>query len=178
MALECYDEQDEGTLVEMCINNIIPEYRVYLENLNITQFTKLIEATRKTSLSVKAPVKTWKPERKPLHQALTTSNRERRPLSGIKRKEREEYLAVPCSEAELHAILDQWFGDGFIRPREPKKSLTEEEKTHPRFCRYHQFVGHPTTHCQFLKRIIERKISDGTLEIASAKQGIDKDPLP
>ena len=85
---------------------------------------------------------------------------------------------MPCSEAELHAILDQWFGDGFIRPREPKKSLTEEEKTHPRFCRYHQFVGHPTTHCQILKRIIERKISDGTLEIASAKQGIDKDPLP
>ena len=67
MALECYDEQDEGTLVEICINNIIPEYKVYLENLNIMQFTKLIKVARKTFLSVKATVKAWKQERKSQH---------------------------------------------------------------------------------------------------------------
>ena len=157
-------------MIEICINNIVLEYRVYLENLNITQFTKLVEAARKTSLSVKAPVKAWKQERKPLHQALTTSNKERRLLSGIKRKERKEYLAMLCSKVELHATLDQWFGNGFIRPHKPRKSLTKEEKSHPHFCRYHQFVGHPTTHCQFLKRIIESKISDGTLETKAKNQ--------
>ena len=63
LALECYDEQDEGSLVEICVNNIIPDYRVYLENLNITQFTKLIEATRRTFISVKTPARVWRSEK-------------------------------------------------------------------------------------------------------------------
>lgn len=35
LALDCYDEKGEGTLVEICIGNIFPVYRVYLENVNI-----------------------------------------------------------------------------------------------------------------------------------------------
>ena len=38
IALDYYDHCEEMTLAEMCITNIIREYRVILENLEISQF--------------------------------------------------------------------------------------------------------------------------------------------
>ena len=38
------------------------KYKVYLENLIITQFIKLIEVVRKTCLSVKAVASIWEME--------------------------------------------------------------------------------------------------------------------
>ncbi|KAF3447280.1 hypothetical protein FNV43_RR12461 [Rhamnella rubrinervis] len=57
LALECYDKHDEYPLVEIYVNNIVLEYHVYLENLAINPFTKLIEVARKTSLLVKVQAK-------------------------------------------------------------------------------------------------------------------------
>ena len=42
IALDCYDHCKERTLVEMCITNMIREYRAVLENLEIFQFTQLL----------------------------------------------------------------------------------------------------------------------------------------
>ena len=38
IALDCYDHCEERTLVEMCMTNMIREYRAVLENLEISQF--------------------------------------------------------------------------------------------------------------------------------------------
>ena len=38
ITLDCYDHYKERTLVEMCMTNMIREYRVVLENLEISQF--------------------------------------------------------------------------------------------------------------------------------------------
>lgn len=38
IALDCYDHYEDKTLVEMCIGNMIMEYRAVLENLEISQF--------------------------------------------------------------------------------------------------------------------------------------------
>ena len=38
IALDCYDHCEERTLVEMCMTNMIREYRTILENLEISQF--------------------------------------------------------------------------------------------------------------------------------------------
>ena len=38
IALDYYDHYEEMTLVEMCMTNIIREYRAVLENLEISQF--------------------------------------------------------------------------------------------------------------------------------------------
>ena len=38
IALDYYDHYEEKTLVEMCVGNMIMEYRVVLENLEIFQF--------------------------------------------------------------------------------------------------------------------------------------------
>ena len=38
IALDYYDHCKEKTLVEMCMKNMIREYRVVLENLEISQF--------------------------------------------------------------------------------------------------------------------------------------------
>ena len=36
IALNCYDHYEERTLVEMCMTNMIREYRAVLENLEIS----------------------------------------------------------------------------------------------------------------------------------------------
>ncbi|KAI5350277.1 hypothetical protein L3X38_003168 [Prunus dulcis] len=62
-SLDCYDEKDEEVLFEICINNIVADYRVYLENIGISQFSRLLEAVRKTSISVKVNgQEVWKSE--------------------------------------------------------------------------------------------------------------------
>ena len=38
IALDCYDHYKERMLVEMCMGNMIMEYRAVLENLEILQF--------------------------------------------------------------------------------------------------------------------------------------------
>ncbi|CAL9025096.1 unnamed protein product, partial [Prunus brigantina] len=78
----------------------------------------------------------------------------------------------------FHAILDTMIADGAIKPLRPYKVPTREEKNDPRYCRYHQFVGHPTIACQSLRRILHGKIHEGVLELPSRKQTIDEDPLP
>ena len=53
IALDCYDHCEERTLVEMCMMNMIKEYRVVLENLEISQFAQLLQKARKIAQSVK-----------------------------------------------------------------------------------------------------------------------------
>ncbi|CAL2231686.1 unnamed protein product [Prunus armeniaca] len=69
------------------------------------------------------------------------------------------------------------FVHGAIKPPKPYKVPTIEEKGAPRYCRYHQFVGHPIIACQTLRKILHAKIHDGTLELPFKRQAIDEDPM-
>ena len=51
-ALDCYDNNEEHELVEACINNMLWEYRLHLENLNIVQFVDLLQKAQRTALTV------------------------------------------------------------------------------------------------------------------------------
>ena len=52
IALDCYDHCKEKTFVEMCMGNMIMEYKVVLENLEISYFAQLLQKARKTAQSV------------------------------------------------------------------------------------------------------------------------------
>ena len=49
IALDCYDHRKERTSMEMCMTNMIREYRASLENLEISLFAQLLQKTRKTA---------------------------------------------------------------------------------------------------------------------------------
>ena len=51
-ALDCYDDNEEHELVEVCINNMLWEYRWHLENLNIVQFVDLLQQAPRSALIV------------------------------------------------------------------------------------------------------------------------------
>ncbi|CAL9025934.1 unnamed protein product, partial [Prunus brigantina] len=102
LALDCYDEKDEEALVEICISNIVADYRVYLENIGISQFSRLLEAVRKTSMSVKpAGQRGWRSEKKESHQVLATDDKSANDYSSRKRKDRETYPPLPCKDEEF-----------------------------------------------------------------------------
>ena len=53
ISLDCHVKYEESELVEVCIDNMLPEFRAYLENLDISQFALLLQKARKIALSVK-----------------------------------------------------------------------------------------------------------------------------
>ena len=53
IAHDCYDHYEEKTLVEMCMDNMIMEYRAVLEELEISQFAQLLRKAKKTAQSVR-----------------------------------------------------------------------------------------------------------------------------
>ena len=53
----CYDPVEEERLVDVCITGMLCEYQPYLENLQISSFTRLVEATRRTSMFIRKPSK-------------------------------------------------------------------------------------------------------------------------
>ncbi|KAB2635893.1 hypothetical protein D8674_026427 [Pyrus ussuriensis x Pyrus communis] len=63
LALDCYDEKNNEALVEICINNIVADYRVYLENIGISH------------LSVKPSLgRSWKTDKNEAHHALVVDD--------------------------------------------------------------------------------------------------------
>ena len=101
-ALNCYGQYKEQELVEICIDNMFPEYWAHLENLDIHQFAQLLQKARKTTLSVKPSVidKPRAEKRNP-PQALAVSSGEL--AAGVKRKrddsaEQQELPPIPCTD--------------------------------------------------------------------------------
>jgi hypothetical protein len=56
VSLDCHVKYQEGELVEVCINNMLPEFRAHLENLDISQFAPLLQKATKTAIFVKPHV--------------------------------------------------------------------------------------------------------------------------
>ena len=71
IALDYYDHCEERTLIEMCMTNMIREFRAVLENLEISQFVQLLQKARKIAQSVKPSSDKWNA---PQAMAVSTGN--------------------------------------------------------------------------------------------------------
>jgi hypothetical protein len=129
VSLDCHVKYQEGELVEVCIDNMLPEFRAHLENLDITRFASLLQKARKTAISVKPQVEKSR-DKKSLPQTLTMSTTTA--PSGTKRKNPtdkayEEAPPLPFTTEEMIAILDKWVQDQVIKlPRISKQPTAEE----------------------------------------------------
>ena len=100
IALDCYDHCKERTLVEMCMTNMIREYRAVLENLEISQFAQLLQKARKTTQSVKLST-----DKRSASQAMVVSTgKRRRKTDG---REYDTPPLIPCTLKELNVLLDK-----------------------------------------------------------------------
>uniref|UniRef100_A0A2N9H380 Integrase catalytic domain-containing protein n=1 Tax=Fagus sylvatica TaxID=28930 RepID=A0A2N9H380_FAGSY len=177
ISLDCYANYEEGELVGVCIDNMLPEFRAHLENLDISRFGQLLQKARKTALSVKPH--TEKPrEKKNPPQVLTVSTVNSKRRKSNERSFDEAPPPVPCTLEEMKAILDKWVADGIIKLPEAQKKATEEDKKNPKFCYFHRYVHHSTADCWTLRRKFHEKIQDGTLELPQVQQKVHTDPFP
>uniref|UniRef100_A0A2N9FCJ7 RNA-directed DNA polymerase n=1 Tax=Fagus sylvatica TaxID=28930 RepID=A0A2N9FCJ7_FAGSY len=149
VSLDCHVKYQEGELVEVCIDNMLPEFRAHLENLDITRFAPLLQKARKTAISVKPQVEKSR-DKKSLPQTLTVSTTTA--PSGTKRKSPsdkayEEPPPLPFTAEEMMAIFDK-------------------------------YVNHPTVDCRTLRWEVNRKIQDGTLQLSEAQQKVHQTPFP
>ena len=133
IALDCYDHYEERTLVEMCMTNMLREYKTALENLEISQFAQLLQKARKIAQFVKPSM-----DKRSAPQAMTVSTGERRRKT--KGKEYDTPPPIPCTPKDLDVLLDKWIADGVFKPNQVFKEPTEEEWRDPCFCRLHNYV--------------------------------------
>ena len=176
ISLDCYANYEEGELVEVCIDNMLPEFRAHLKNLDISRFAQLLQKARKTALSVKPHTEKPK-EKKSQPQVLTVSTVNNKRKKSSERSFKEPPPPIPCTLEEMMAILNKWIADGIIKLPEAQKKATEEDKKNPKFCYFHQYVHHSTAGCWTLRRKFHEKIQDGTLELPQAKQKVHIDPF-
>ena len=57
LSLLCYDPVEEERPVDVYVSGMLYEYHPYLENLQISSFTRLVEVSRRTSMFVRKPSK-------------------------------------------------------------------------------------------------------------------------
>jgi hypothetical protein len=176
ISLDCYANYEEGELVGVCIDNMLPEFRAHLENLDISRFGQLLQKARKTALSVKPHTEKPK-EKKSQPQVLTVSTVNNKRKKSNERSFDEAPPPVPCTLEEMKAILDKWVADGIIKLPEAQKKATEEDKKNPKFCYFHRYVHHSTADCWTLRRKFHEKIQDGTLELPQVQQKVHTDPF-
>ena len=142
IALDCYNHCEEKTLVEMCMGNMIMEYRAVLENLEISQFAQLLQKARNIAQSVRSSSYGPK-EQKSTLQAMTVSIGEKKRKSDG--REYETPSPLPSTPKELDVLLDKWITDGVFKPNQVSKQPIKEEQRDPCFCRLHNYMQHPTT---------------------------------
>jgi hypothetical protein len=176
ISLDCYANYEEGELVGVCIDNMLPEFRAHLENLDISRFAQLLQKARKTALSVKPHTEKPK-ENKSQPQVLTVSTVNNKRKKSNERSFEEPPPPVPYTLEEMMAILNKWVADGIVKLPEISKKVTEEDKKNPKFRYFHQYVHHSTADCWTLRRKFHEKIQDGTLELPQARQKVHIDPF-
>ena len=107
---------EEERLVDVCIAGMLYEYQPYLENLQISSFTRLVESTRRTSMSVRKPLKgltsqavsasrqPWRTENK-VEVAMTE-----KPTKIAKRKKRDRGgIPLPFTVSTVSTLgLEKW----------------------------------------------------------------------
>ena len=133
ISLDCYDHCKERTLVEVCMTNMIKEYRAVLENLEISQFAQLLQKARKTAQSIKPSS-----EKRNSPQAMAVSTGERR-----RKTDGREYDTpppIPCTPKELDVLLDKLIANRVFKSNQVSREPMEEERRDPRFCRLHNYV--------------------------------------
>uniref|UniRef100_A0A2N9HGT5 Reverse transcriptase domain-containing protein n=1 Tax=Fagus sylvatica TaxID=28930 RepID=A0A2N9HGT5_FAGSY len=125
VSLDFHVKCQDGELVEVCIDNMLPEFRAHLENLDISRFASLLQKARKMAVCIKPQVE--------------------------KEKVYEEPPPLPFTAEEMMAIFDKWVKYEVIKLPQVTKQPTVEEKKDPKYCRYHRYVHHPTIDCQTLR---------------------------
>nr|POE89448.1 hypothetical protein CFP56_01804 [Quercus suber] len=180
LSLLCHDPMDEERLVDVCIAGMLYVYWPYLENLQISSFTRLVEAARKTSMSVRKPLKgstsqvvsairqLWRRKNKKVEVVVIEE-----PKKVAKRKKRDRGgipLLFFVSTEELYNILEAWVKDGIVTLPECKHEPTEKEKRNPLYCRYHKRCDHHTMDCYALRNIFHDRVAKENLVIKVGKR--------
>ena len=72
-------------------------------------------------------------------------------------------------------LLYKWIANEVFKPNQVSREPTEEERRGLHFYHLHYYVQHPTAECWVLRRLVQCRIKEGTLELS--QQEIQRNPL-
>ena len=140
--LECQDTISEKNMIRACMNGMLDEYRIYIENHDIKDFAELIYKARNTGALVSRlrrstkteafPSRNWRPPLKRTYEVAFAQGEKGRWAR------REDPPEFPCKEEKIIALMEAWVRDGSLVLPEVDRLPTMEDKRHPRYCCYHR----------------------------------------
>lgn len=171
-------------MVSVCLHGMSDEYQVFLENLTLSSFSKLMEASRRTNESTRRTPKsnrtvlvarTFRKKRQ-IVAAVEGSSKEgssskKKPTHKLDHKhkfklERKPYPPLPplpCSAKKAVALLKQWVNDPIVQLPLVSQAPTQIDERNPNFCPYHCRRGHTLDQCVMFRRIFDKKLEDGEI---------------
>nr|POF05306.1 hypothetical protein CFP56_37614 [Quercus suber] len=179
LSVLCCDPAEEERLVDDCILGVLYEYQPYLENRQISSFTRLVEAARRTSMfvrklskgstlqAVNAPRQPWRKENKKVEVVVTEEPK--KVAKGKKRDRGGIPLPFTVSIEELYSILEAWVKDGVVMLPKCKHEPMAKEKQNPLYYKYHKRCDHHTMDCYALRDIFHDRVAKGDLIIKAGK---------
>ncbi|KAF8391864.1 hypothetical protein HHK36_022202 [Tetracentron sinense] len=188
-AADCRDPVTEDTLVQTCIGGLLKEFRVHLENLGISNFSRLQQATGHKSESIKLHDRIWRHEPCPpkvqsMAAETTTDKKWSRSNAGPLKKSKAPPMDVdepppfPVDMKFIEDIFYEWLRDGVIRPPILLRCLTPEDKKSPNYYIYHHKTSHSTSNCWTLRQFFHKKVASGEVQLPNSNSSVYNDPLP
>lgn len=120
--------------MKICISNIVPTSKVYLKNIGISQFLRILSSRKDHYVgqtNYRKVLGDWKEGNSSIvihwWQAWLQSRKEK----GNERR-RETHLPLSCSSKELHVILNTMFVYGVIKQPRPSKPHSREDRKDPK----------------------------------------------
>jgi len=193
-SLDVREEAKESKLLQICAEGLLPEYICHLINeMREGTFSAFLKSARNISLVVRPnpvvmpmvfrqPIQPGGGRPQPPRVGYTEGSDEgKAKKKDNKRKfgrDREDPPPLSCTIEEAVSCYNAMVQGGTVY--RPKGVPTEEPdavtRTDPRYCQVHRKIQHPTESCFTLRRIIDKYMKAGTLQIPP--QNVNDNPLP
>ncbi|XP_059664138.1 uncharacterized protein LOC132309894 [Cornus florida] len=136
---ECFKSSNEMDLVDICIQGMLQIYKLHLVNLRIASFGELKIIARNLK-DLKPVAAKYEPPKYDAPKFEAPKSSNRRPTP-----------------------------DGVVVLPTPRREPTLADRVHADFCVYHQSITYLTVNCWGLRRLFQRRVASGDLEVTPAK---------
>jgi hypothetical protein len=149
-AQQCTDPIEEKNLVSMCANGASADYKAHLITKGCKTFSDLgvfaqeiegvIPKLGEAGLKIIRQRGEYVDEEEPFQKRLRD----------------DPPPPITLEEEAFKDLVQRWMSDGTLHVKEPKKPPTEEMKSQPDYCMFHQYLGHSTMDCLALRKKFQK----------------------
>ncbi|XP_026416767.1 uncharacterized protein LOC113312227 [Papaver somniferum] len=177
-ALDCHEDVKEDALVEICVRGMIPCFKKSLVNFRFPTFVEMEEAAARIADCVEESNSdyVWRSAVNTVSTTPRNTCANNNP-EGWGAQTNQSYKdqplppPLPCSKEQIIVLLQQWVTNKEIQLPPTRTDPNDIHKSNSRYCHFHRRVQHPTVDCYNLRRMFQKKLEVGEIEMGDSEGG-------